>query len=92
MVCYHIRIQLDIQARFRVTGTSQTNTHTPTDLFEHLPSHSPAQLSKRRDTLRRGHGKDYRFGPLRVDWVDFEPVENNMALLGKDRNKESGEL
>ena len=93
MLCFHIRLQLDRQARFRGTGTTPTNTYTPKDLFEPLPSHSPVQLSKRRDTLRRGRGRDYRFGPIRIDWVDFQHNQGEMAagVSGKERGVENGE-
>ena len=80
------------------------NQYIPSSLFQHLPSHS-VKSTQRRNTLHssskqaRHNGEpsksinhsDYRLGPIRVDWVDFEgssPMEspvNRKANIGKER-------
>ncbi|KAH9940940.1 zf-UBP-domain-containing protein [Epithele typhae] len=70
----------------------------PSSLFQPLPSHPPRYAS-RRNTLsaypRPGAGpntdrsldarprKDYRLGPIRVDWVDFSDMDAPGASLPK---------
>lgn len=85
------------------SGVAQ-NQYVPSSLFESLPSHS-VQSTTRRNTLHHpnkqplrfgeanksiGH-LDYRLGPIRVDWVDFEEslqMEgslNKKSSVGKER-------
>ena|SRR5882762_10635666 len=89
---YHIRIVL------HPTHTSSTkNSHPafnstclfiPTSLFQHLPSQTPAHTA-RRNAPFNPKNKDYRYGPIRLDWVDFENM-GTTAVNGKERDNGRG--
>ena len=70
---YHIRVILQKNSGIPndLLLNSSTGLKFPRSLFDSLPSQSAAPISKRRDTLQSGSRKDYRFGPIRIDWVDF---------------------
>lgn len=66
-----------------------TSTFIPTSLFHSLPPHPPKSTARRYTvhharpqilgaSEEKNESADYRFGPLRVDWVDFD----NMDLDG----------
>ncbi|KAF9005979.1 BRCA1-associated protein [Cyathus striatus] len=63
---YHILISLN-----RKTKESSSDFFYPTSLFHSLPAHPPKSTAKRRNTAVGVRNKDYRFGPIRVDWMDF---------------------
>lgn len=86
---YDIYIQLSKRPNFQSTSSSRPEV-VPESLFDLLPSHSPAPISKRRDTLRTGLSRDYRFGPIRIDWVDFE-VMSDSAASSKPQSEEWSE-
>ncbi|KAI0077709.1 zf-UBP-domain-containing protein [Panus rudis PR-1116 ss-1] len=92
-------------------ATSHKRTYIPNSLFEPLPSHttsSPRAISRRNtvhhskrpvtshvgDSADSEH-KDYRFGPIHVDWVDIEespnmeisssPTQSKKIAVGKER-------
>ena len=84
-------------------------TFVPASVFQPLPAHPP-KLTARRYTIHNSRGKsqsihssqesfehrDYRFGPLRVDWVDFDDMDlngSNRVSHSRDKNHgEKGEL
>lgn len=75
---YHIQITL--------------NPRTPEDcvpasLFQQLPDHSISAKAPNFDSnsLR----KDYRRGPITVNWMDFEEMQNAMA---KEKGRSRGEF
>lgn len=81
---YHIRIQTDGRQKSGFSNQKrQGDTYTsllPRNLFDALPAHTALPISKRRDTQTAK--KDYRYGPIRIDWVDFIDAstnEENMA-------------
>ncbi|KAJ8595629.1 zf-UBP-domain-containing protein [Rhizopogon salebrosus TDB-379] len=83
---YHIKIALH-----RNTDVSQSNPHTvdtviPKAFFQRLPSHRPKPTSRRNALFNPAH-KDYRFGPIRLDWFDFGSASSAMHT-GKE--KEAG--
>ena len=65
-----------------------TTAFVPSSLFQQLPAHPP-KITARRYTFHHSRDKtatseasegvlerrDYRFGPLRVDWVDFDDMD-----------------
>src|ERR1700731_1669811 len=64
----------------RTASRRHTPTYTPHSLFQPLPAHKPAPadpdsaLTLGHDRHNRSHQQDfqdYRFGPLRIDWVDL---------------------
>lgn len=80
MPLYRVHIQLRRQSKPR--------QHVPSDLFAPLPAHSePADEHK--PYLRNSH-RDYRLGPLRVDWLDLHmtsspAVQKSATLAGKEK-------
>ncbi|OAX38966.1 zf-UBP-domain-containing protein [Rhizopogon vinicolor AM-OR11-026] len=83
---YHIRLALH-----RNIDVSQSNPHTadtfiPKTFFQQLPSHRPKQTARRNALFNPAH-KDYRFGPIRLDWIDFGSASSAM-YAGKE--KEAG--
>lgn len=78
-----------------------TSTFVPTSLFQPLPTHPP-KSSARRYTIHHprvqaagspdesNEHRDYRFGPVRLDWVDFDTMdlEGSKKLSGgKEKEK-----
>ncbi|GJE91160.1 ring finger and zf-UBP domain-containing protein [Phanerochaete sordida] len=77
----------------------------PSSIFQSLPAHPPKQTGRRytfhlpRDqaqpedsekTAEPSAYKDYRLGPLRVDWVDFDDMEVS-GLTRNASKKEKGQ-
>ncbi|TFK39962.1 BRCA1-associated protein [Crucibulum laeve] len=72
---YHIIIKLQRKYEISTSQPRQLDTFTPIALFQPLPPHSPKSTAKRRSTLLDSrNNKDYRFGPLQIDWMDFEEL------------------
>lgn len=82
---YHIRITLCPQ-----NPASTPESFIPASLFQPLPSHS-TKSSVRRNTLSRTttETKDYRTGPITLDWTDFDHMTSVMHSA-KDRNRARG--
>jgi hypothetical protein len=82
---YHIQIVLNPP---RTLHQPHPDSFIPASLFQPLPNHSP-KSTLRRDTLSRPNfNKDYRTGPIRVDWIDFEQMSS--ILHGGKKVKEHG--
>ncbi|OCB89997.1 BRCA1-associated protein [Sanghuangporus baumii] len=86
---YHILIQIDNKSEYqsKVSSGPQSPLTFPRSLFDKLPSHSAAPISKRRDTLPSASKKDYRFGPIRIDWIDFKEMGSTNASNGTQAAK-----
>ena len=85
---YHIQIVLNPENSPRTTHQPLPDSFIPASLFQPLPSHPP-KSTLRRDTLSRPNlNKDYRTGPIRVDWIDFEQMSS--ILHGGKKVKEHG--
>ena len=70
---YHIQIVLNPPRTFH---QPHPDSFVPASLFQPLPSHSP-KSTLRRDTLSRANlNKDYRTGPISIDWIDFEQMSS----------------
>ncbi|KAJ3571914.1 hypothetical protein NP233_g3431 [Leucocoprinus birnbaumii] len=69
------------------------NLFTPKFIFQRLPQHKPS-LYRRRSSLNHAKGKDYRKGPLQIDWMDFEMNESSTrrqhANTGKEKDRGKG--
>lgn len=66
---YHVRIVLQ-----RISSPSkpeQADPFTPVSLWQPLPTH-PYKTTARRNATFNPRGKDYRFGPIALDWVDID--------------------
>ena len=78
-----------------------TSTFVPSSLFEPLPAHPPKPTGRRytfhhpREAVQPAEPseeeperKDYRLGPLRVDWVDFDDMDvNGVSRRGSVKDK-----
>src|SRR5882762_2337509 len=84
---YHIRIVLHPNPPLPTSDPSP-NTHIfiPTSIFQHLPSHPPKHTARRNALFNPKH-KDYRYGPIRFDWVDFDKMS---ATTVSGKAKEHG--
>ena len=83
---YHIQIVLNPENSPRTFQQSHPDSFIPASLFQPLPNHSP---KSRRDTLSRPNlNKDYRTGPIRIDWIDFEQMSS--ILHSGKKVKEDG--
>ncbi|EKM50439.1 uncharacterized protein PHACADRAFT_263734, partial [Phanerochaete carnosa HHB-10118-sp] len=81
-----------------------SNTFIPSSIFQSLPAHQAKPTGRRysfflpRDQARLSEAappgepsayKDYRFGPLRVDWVDFDDMNLNGLTRSGPKNDRS---
>lgn len=102
---YHIRLAITpppphhahTSSSFRPPAATAHAEHVPSSLFEPLPAHPPKPTARRytfhhpRDqSVSEQERKDYRFGRIRIDWVDF--ATNTMdakakASVGKEKEK-----
>lgn len=94
---YHIRIQVTAQSASAVTKapTKTTTTRTParaawtTDtfipksIFESLPSHIPRETS-RKNAILGSKRRDYRYGPIRIDWLDLKSTSQTSPSIIKE--------
>ncbi|KAI0741537.1 zf-UBP-domain-containing protein [Daedaleopsis nitida] len=93
------------QSAIAASGATGTQPFVPSSLFQPLPAHGP-RFSARRNTLSvykppldkekqqedSSDSRDYRFGPIRVDWVDFSSMDPPVSSFikvssGKEREK-----
>lgn len=73
---YHIRIV--------VKNSTSQDTFIPKSLFQALPSHSSRTSGK--DPRDKSKNKDYRFGPITLDWVEYDAMNKS----GKDKELRQG--
>lgn len=82
---YHIRIVLNPENSSRA---SPTDPFIPASLFQPLPSHSPKSTLRRNTLPRPNLNKDYRLGPITIDWTDFDQMTS--ILHSGKKAKEHG--
>ena len=83
---YHLLIHLpnNLPSTQESTSPSHAITHcVPRALFQALPSHTPRSTTC-QNALFNPQGKDYRQGPVRIDWVDFEPAASGMKAKERE--------
>jgi BRCA1-associated protein len=89
---YHIRIVLHLKASQPTSKSSSSSnisdTFIPRSLFQQLPAQTPKHTARRNALINPKH-KDYRYGPVRVDWIDFENM-NTVVLGGKEKAQGRG--
>ncbi|KAG8220885.1 BRCA1-associated protein 2-domain-containing protein [Butyriboletus roseoflavus] len=83
---YRIRIVVQRKAETSQSHTPVVDTFLPKSVFERLPSQSARPTSRRNAIFNPAH-KDYRFGPIRLDWIDFE---NMSVYTGKTNENVRG--
>lgn len=79
---YHIRITVERKTEISQSHPPVVDTFIPRSIFEHLPSQPAKSTSRRNATFNPAH-RDYRFGPIRLDWIDFE----NMSAYASKTNQ-----
>lgn len=85
----HIRIVLHLKALQPTSKSSSSpDTFIPRSLFQQLPAQTPKHTARRNALINPKH-KDYRYGPVRVDWIDFENM-NTAVLGGKEKAQGRG--
>jgi BRCA1-associated protein len=70
MRAYHVRIVIQ---RTPPSKSEQTDTFTPLSLWQPLPTHTYRSTARRNATYNP-RGKDYRFGPIALDWIDLDDM------------------
>ncbi|KAK0202799.1 hypothetical protein DFS33DRAFT_1262025 [Desarmillaria ectypa] len=73
---YHIRIIIS-------SKKNSPDTAILLSFFNHLPSHKPISTTRRNATSNPWN-KDYRFGPIRLDWSDRMSLSTSNAV-GKEK-------
>jgi hypothetical protein len=76
MRAYHVRIVLH---RVSSSKSEQTDFFTPLSLWQPLPTH-PHKSTARRNATFNPRGKDYRFGPIALDWVDLDNMSSSLFV------------
>ncbi|KIL00751.1 hypothetical protein PAXRUDRAFT_821333 [Paxillus rubicundulus Ve08.2h10] len=85
---YHVQIIVQRQAEISQSHPHIVNTFVPKSIFQHLPSQLPKPTSRRNAFFNPDH-KDYRFGPIRLDWIDFENM-NTAVYTGREKDTIKG--
>lgn len=79
---YHFIISLRI-----TEDTQESQAFTPKHIFQHLPR----SKSSRIVSLHSRDKSDHRFGPLRIDWMDFEiDGATDRRPFGKEKQSKRG--
>ncbi|KAF9462930.1 hypothetical protein BDZ94DRAFT_1282774 [Collybia nuda] len=87
---YHIRITVDQTTQASLSQSRPADIFVPSHLFQRLPTHKPGNRSY---PTFKSHHQDYRFGPLRVEWVDFEDMSRvSFNVVGKEKNPGRGPM
>ncbi|KAG6813815.1 hypothetical protein H0H92_006759 [Tricholoma furcatifolium] len=84
---YHIRITLRRKSDLSQSQPQAADTFIPSRLFQHLPAHK----TRKNRTIKPYSpppNVDYRFGPIQIDWVDFEDM--NKAPFSSTKERELG--
>lgn len=83
---YHIRLTVQHKPD---PNRPQSDTYLPGHLFQQLPAHTPKPTA-RRNALFNPRNKDYRLGPIRIDWVDIEKMKKVPIIPGTDKEQGRG--
>ena len=73
---YHVRIVLH---HVSSSKSEQIDSFTPLSLWQPLPTH-PHKSTARRNAIFNPRGKDYRFGPIALDWVDLDNMSSPLFV------------
>lgn len=89
---YHIRITVHRKVEISQSHPHALDTFVPETLFQRLPSHRPKSTLKKNAVFDPAR-KDYRYGPIRLDWTDFEQHMSTTGLSsGKEKDRIGGPL
>ncbi|KAJ3847101.1 hypothetical protein EV368DRAFT_51771 [Lentinula lateritia] len=79
---FHLRIVLNTKVQ------NSFNISIPNTIFDKLPVHRPNPTNRKNATLNP-YQRDYRFGPIRIDWMDLDmPASTSSTGKEKDRGKD----
>ena len=101
---YHIRIRVTVRSTSTATKTPTTtvatgtparaawttDTYVPKSIFESLPSHTPKKTSRKNATLGSKR-RDYRYGPIRIDWLDLKSASQPSSSIKKPKSGTKGD-
>lgn len=88
---YHIRITVRRKVEISQSHPYTVDTFVPQTLFQRLPSHPPKPTLRRNAIFNSAHG-DYRYGPIRLDWTEFEHMSTSELSSGKEKDRTGGRL
>ncbi|KAI6104011.1 hypothetical protein EDD16DRAFT_456363 [Pisolithus croceorrhizus] len=88
---YHIRITVHRKAEISQSYPHTVDTFVPETLFQRLPSHPPKSTLRRSAIFNPSH-KDYRYGPIRLDWTEFERMSTSGLSSGKEKDRTGGPI
>lgn len=97
---YHIKIRVTAQPTSTVpktpatTGTRTraawtTDTFIPKSIFQTLPSHTPRKTPRNNATLG-SKKRDYRYGPIRIDWLDLKSSSQLSPSIQEPESRTGG--
>lgn len=76
MRAYHVRI---VVHHVSSSKSEKIDPFTPLSLWQPLPTH-PHKSTARRNATFNPRGKDYRFGPIALDWVDLDNMSSSLFV------------
>ncbi|KAF7977078.1 hypothetical protein HWV62_4647 [Athelia sp. TMB] len=87
---YHIRIVLYPKSNTSSLklNTNDSSSFIPASLFQQLPAQKPRQTT-RQNAIHNSKQKDYRYGPIRLDWVEFDKMSTGV-VIGKEKEPGRG--
>ena len=83
MQAYHFRIVVHRNQHSPPLSHTAQDWVLPASLWQPLPAQTPKHTARRNALFNPAH-KDYRFGPIRIDWVDLENMSKPI-LGGKEK-------
>jgi BRCA1-associated protein len=93
---YHVIIRVTIpptpttaKTPTKTSAAWATNTFVPKSIFESLPSHTPRKTSK-KNAILGSKRRDYRYGPIRIDWLDLKSSTRTTSSLEKQIEESKG--
>jgi BRCA1-associated protein len=84
---YHIRILVHRKR----DSNSKVEEFIPEHLFSKLPAQKP-KSTQRRSGPAETPKSDYRFGFIRIDWMDMEDVGSSSGHIKKNKDQGRGTL
>jgi BRCA1-associated protein len=89
---YHIRIRVTVKPATKSPAKATTwaaDTFIPKSVFENLPAHTPRETS-RNNAILGSKRRDYRYGPIRIDWLDLKSSPPTTSSIEKPLKKPKG--
>ncbi|KAF8636412.1 hypothetical protein AX17_003594 [Amanita inopinata Kibby_2008] len=87
---YHICILVHQKQELSQSHPPRAEQLIPRNIFSRLPAQKPKPTT-RRSTQADPLSKDYRFGPIRIDWMDIEGSNNpNQGISWQNRDRGRG--